>query len=113
MIEEDSPAIYWPWDSWLTGVRHCIVGLRGARTVKGLDFQHAVLLMGPELYDSTQTPFKGVSRSVYESRKHLRIPFTRARDSLTVLLVKDYKSGEQKAKAVAKSRSVFARHTYG
>ena len=32
----------------------------------------------------------GVSRAVYENLKLLRIPFTRARDSMTVLVVKDY-----------------------
>jgi hypothetical protein len=111
VVDENSAAMDWPWRKWMEGVRHCLVGARDTESIKGLDFQHAILVLGRSLFDQTRKPFQGVSQAVYEERKLLRIPFTRARESLTVLVTKDAAAADP-AHAVTRNRELFRAHRY-
>jgi hypothetical protein len=52
--------------------------------IKGLDYDHVVLLLGAETYRAAFHGFAGSGTRRYEEYRKLRIPFTRARDSLAV-----------------------------
>lgn len=82
--------------------RYAMVTLDDVESIKGLDFQHVLLVMGEANYREASAGFQGVGRRVYENRKLLRIPFTRARDSMTVLVLKDYLPWDPKVAAAKK-----------
>lgn len=50
--------------------------------VKGLEFQHVFIFVGLKLFNELQNGFSGTGRRVYDQRRLLRIPFSRAKDSL-------------------------------
>jgi ribosomal protein S6 len=50
--------------------------------VKGLEFQHVFIFISLQLYQEIQQGFSGSGTRAYENRKLLRIPFSRAKDSL-------------------------------
>jgi DNA helicase IV len=51
-------------------------------SIKGLEFQHVILLMPKELFAELQSGFTGTGQRTYNYRRLLRIPFSRAKDSL-------------------------------
>ena len=53
-------------------------------TIKGLEYQHGVLVISAERLDAVQEGFSGSGRRLYNDYRLLRIPFTRAKDSLAV-----------------------------
>ena len=112
VIEEDTRGMHWPWAKWLAGTRHAIVGSKDTASIKGLEFQHVILVLGEHLYEQTQSGFEGKNTRTYESRKLLRIPFTRARDSLTTMVVDDYGADEKGRESALAKRSLFWDHQY-
>ena len=58
-----------------------------ANDVKGLEFQHAFLLLGKDLYRQLETRFSGSGQAAYAQRRLIRIPFSRAKDSMVVFVV--------------------------
>lgn len=54
---------------------------------KGLEYQHALMLLGAELHSSLQSGFEGSGQSAYGRYRLLRIPFTRAKDSVTTFVL--------------------------
>ena len=56
--------------------------------IKGLEFQHCFIFLTEELYSALESGFKGSGQAVYNQRRLLRIPFSRAKDSIVTFVVK-------------------------
>jgi GTPase SAR1 family protein len=57
--------------------------------IKGLDFQHVFIFINKALFDDLENGFRGTGKNVYKQRRLLRIPFSRAKDSLVTFAVDD------------------------
>lgn len=57
------------------------------RSIRGLEFRHVFLFLEHKLYDEIENGFKGSGRPVYNERRLLRIPFSRAKDSLVIFVL--------------------------
>ena len=66
------------------GVRR--FGLNDIPTLKGLEFQHVLLVLNEDLFRQVNTGFTGSGRAEYLRRRLLRIPFSRAKDSLVTFV---------------------------
>lgn len=50
--------------------------------LKGLEFQHVFIFMDTKAFHEIQNGFSGTGQRIYNQRRLLRIPFSRAKDSL-------------------------------
>jgi superfamily I DNA/RNA helicase len=57
--------------------------------IKGLEYQHVFIFIKKGLFDEIQMGFKGSGQRVYDERRLLRIPFSRAKDSLVTFAIDD------------------------
>jgi hypothetical protein len=55
-------------------------------SIKGLEFQHVFIFMDHQQLDELELGFKGSGQKTYHERRLLRIPFSRAKDSLVVFV---------------------------
>lgn len=55
-------------------------------TVKGLEYQHVLMLLGERLYRSLEDGFEGSGQNAYNRYRLFRIPFSRAKDSLVTFV---------------------------
>jgi hypothetical protein len=79
------------WSKLLSGIRYTQVGWGGQECgdltkVKGLEFQHAFLVLGSAVHDELENGFKGSGTARYQRRRLLRIPFSRPKDSLVTFV---------------------------
>ncbi len=58
-------------------------------SVKGLEYQHVLMLLGRRLYDYINAGFEGSGQSAYNRYRLFRIPFSRAKDTLTTFVFPD------------------------
>lgn len=58
------------------------ISLETLNDVKGMEYQHVFVVMDQEQFNEIQNGFSGTGRKVYDQRRLLRIPFSRAKDSL-------------------------------
>jgi hypothetical protein len=58
-----------------------------ALSVKGIEFQHVVIILSETLFLELENGFEGASRGIYDRRRLYRIPLSRAKDSITVFVV--------------------------
>ncbi len=63
---------------------HTISLSRVADDLKGLDYDHVLIFLSPVTYSAVFSGFKGSGQKDYNNYRKLRIPFTRARDSVAV-----------------------------
>ncbi len=70
-------------------VRVKIIAINEIKTVKGLEFQHVFLFLERIVYEQVEHGFQGSGRAIYEQRRLLRIPFSRAKDSLVTFVLED------------------------
>ena len=63
------------------------VSLEETGQIKGLEFQHVFIFIDLKLFEEIQYGFSGTGRRVYQSRRLLRIPFSRAKDSLVTFAI--------------------------
>jgi hypothetical protein len=64
-----------------------IVSLANIESIKGLEYQHVFLFISRDLYEQVEHGFKGSGQSRYHERRRLRIPFSRAKDSLVTFVL--------------------------
>lgn len=64
-----------------------IIDIGDIESVKGLEFQHVFIFMKAQLFSEVQNGFEGTGRRVYNLRRLLRIPFSRAKDSLVTFVI--------------------------
>ncbi len=55
--------------------------------MKGVEFQHAFIVMGKQLYDQVNLGFEGSGKNVYAALRLLRIPYSRAKDRLVAFVL--------------------------
>lgn len=63
-----------------------VVELRSLGSVKGLEYQHVTLILSEGRYRDLQEGFSGSGQRLYQDYRLLRIPFTRAKDSIAVFV---------------------------
>jgi hypothetical protein len=66
-------------------LRATVISFSECESVKGLDFQHALVVISSKMRQELESGFEGKGRKKYESIQLLRIPFTRPKDTLTLL----------------------------
>ena len=69
--------------------------LEKVEEVKGLEFQHVLIFMRKECHDELQTGFLATGRRVYNQRRLLRIPFSRAKDSVVTFAIQVYEEDDE------------------
>jgi hypothetical protein len=94
VVQRETEAASWPWDTLLNGISSTRVDLDQEEygdltSVKGLEFQHAFLAIGRGLHDELEDGFKRSGQSRYHRRRLLRIPFSRAKDSMLTFVTPD------------------------
>lgn len=57
--------------------------------VKGLEYQHVLMLLGRRLYDDIDAGFEGSGQVAYNRYRLFRIPFSRAKDSMSTFVFPD------------------------
>lgn len=55
-------------------------------SVKGLEYQHVLMLLSDRLYQSLENGFEGSGQNFYNRYRLFRIPFSRAKDSLVTFV---------------------------
>lgn len=94
----------WPWPELLRGIPYQEVDFdpesrwSALASIKGVEFQHAILVIGAGLFMHLETGFGGSGQSLYHARRMLRIPFTRAKDSLVTLVIRTPEEPRTKSK---------------
>jgi hypothetical protein len=63
-----------------------IVDLGRLGSIKGLEYQHVILILSERRYRELQEGFSGSGPRLYQDYRLLRIPFTRAKDSIAVFV---------------------------
>jgi hypothetical protein len=88
VIIEDGVELPPRWVQELDGadVTYELIRLRDLQTVKGLEYQHVVLVLSHERHADLERGFSGSGRRLYNDYRLLRIPFTRAKDSVAVFV---------------------------
>jgi hypothetical protein len=75
--------------SWLAAlgeIEYPQVSIDDIESIKGLEYQHVAVFVGANLRQSIDEGFTGSGQAQYERYRLLRIPFTRARDSLALFV---------------------------
>ena len=75
------------WKRAWSKVRCVEAGLNSLEDLKGIECQHCFMVIGRDLYEAVERGFKGSGQSVYNERRLLRIPFSRAKDSIVTFVV--------------------------
>lgn len=65
---------------------HDIVVFSESESVKGMDYQHCLMVLGRDLYKNISKGFEGSGKRSYEMFRLFRIPFSRPKDSLVVVV---------------------------
>jgi len=69
---------------WQNKYKIKLVNPHELHEVQGLEFQHAFCFMSLRLFEELHEGFSGSTRAIYNQRRLLRIPFTRAKDSVVL-----------------------------
>ena len=75
------------WTAACDDLRTEVVSLQAVEEIKGLEYQHVFLVISKGLYSEVELGFSGSGQRVYNKRRLLRIPFSRAKDSLVTFVV--------------------------
>jgi hypothetical protein len=85
--DEDAP-LPDPWRNVAHALLRCReVTLAEIEVIKGLEFQHVAVVLSEERYEAVESGFSGSGRPVYNQYRLLRIPFSRAKDSIGVFVL--------------------------
>lgn len=53
-------------------------------SIKGLEYQHIFIIMAFSLYKELENGFEGTGKEIYNQRRLLRIPYSRAKDNIVI-----------------------------
>ena len=81
----DKIFLHWPLDL----PRPVVTTLDHVRDIKGAEFQHAFLFLAPRTHREIEYGFRGSGQLTYNRRRLLRIPFSRAKDSMCTFVLAD------------------------
>lgn len=86
VVVDDESRLPRQWHIEIGELRHDQVVLGDLDTVKGLEYQHVALIISEGRYTAIEEGFTGTGRRLYNDYRLLRIPFSRAKDSLAVFV---------------------------
>lgn len=91
LLVVDDPEVELPagWYERLESISYARTDIRHIESEKGLEYQHVAIILGKQRYEAIETGFEGSGGRKYDAFRLLRIPFTRARDSLAVFVFGD------------------------
>jgi hypothetical protein len=95
VVDEQTATTNWPWKRWLDGIDYVRIALPEIEQVKGLEFQWVFIVIRQSLFDEIESGFVGSSQRVYNARRLLRLPFTRARDGMFTFVMPDQPNGRR------------------
>lgn len=89
VVEPHSGSLHSECYQAMNQVKTMIITIDDIRSVKGLEFQHVFLFLNRDLYEQVEYGFEGSGQRIYDQRRLLRIPFSRAKDSLVTFVLGD------------------------
>jgi hypothetical protein len=93
LVTVDPEHCSWDLEKLLNGISHRVARFSAVNPwadlseLKGLEFQHSLILIGPDLFEELEGGFRGSGQGLYRVRRMLRIPFTRSKDSLVTFVM--------------------------
>lgn len=82
LVESDRNLVISPMER----IRSTLSTIGDVEKIKGLEFQHAFVFVTRNLFNQLENRFEGSGQAAYNERRLIRIPFTRAKDSMTVFV---------------------------
>jgi hypothetical protein len=78
-------------EEWSAILRHSRLDVRTLRgdelgLAKGVEYQHVIVVVGEKLFRQLDRGFEGSGQAQYNRRRLLRIPFSRAKDSIVAMV---------------------------
>jgi hypothetical protein len=73
--------------SEIMSIPHDLISFSQSERVKGMDYQHCLMILGKDLYKNISKGFEGSGRKSYDRFRLFRIPVSRAKDSLFIVVV--------------------------
>src|SRR5205085_7904142 len=86
VITDPSADIPRQWLSRLDAVATHRTATDDLLSIKGLEYQHVLMLLSDRLYQSLEQGFEGSGQNAYNRYRLFRIPFSRAKDSLVTFV---------------------------
>ncbi|MCW2546042.1 MAG: hypothetical protein JWN96_502, partial [Mycobacterium sp.] len=86
IVVDENAAFPDTWARETAGIRHEVVTMRDVASIKGLEYQHVALLITAKQYADVASGFSGSGRSLYDQYRLIRIPFSRAKDSMVTFV---------------------------
>jgi hypothetical protein len=66
---------------------HDLISFLESESAKGMDYQHCLMVLSKKLYKDISKGFEGSGQKAYEKFRLFRIPVSRPKDSLFVVVV--------------------------
>lgn len=82
----------WNWAEELKGISYVQLEIHSGgygrlQEVKGIEFQHSFFVVGSKLFKELNEGFEGSGQKLFHQRRLLRIPFSRAKDSIATFVI--------------------------
>jgi hypothetical protein len=92
VIQKGLPSDEWDWQKEFSGIPFEPLEIQregyGRLTeVKGIEFQHAFFVIENDMFVELNDGFQGSGRKLFHQRRLLRIPFSRAKDSIVTFVL--------------------------
>jgi GTPase SAR1 family protein len=87
LVQDDDIEVPSQFRPMLKKLRITNVRMSRLEKIKGLEFQHAIILIGRRRYELLCNGFEGSGKKEYREYRLLRIPFTRAKDSFATFVL--------------------------
>jgi hypothetical protein len=92
VVEKGLASDSWDWQEELKGIPFVQLDIQSQgygrlQEVKGIEFQHAFFAIGKSLFKELNEGFQGSGKKLFHQRRLLRIPFSRAKDSIVTFVV--------------------------
>ena len=86
VVVDEAAAFPKTWEKEASRIRHDVVNMRDIASIKGLEYQHVALVITPEKHADVTGGFSGSGQSLYHQYRLIRIPFSRAKDSMVTFV---------------------------
>lgn len=91
VVDQSADTSGWTWGELLGDIPYTKVDLyegshQALLRIKGVEFQHALIVIREHLFRELEEGFEAVGQAAYHRRRLLRIPFSRAKDSVVTFV---------------------------
>lgn len=92
VVEKGLASDSWNWEEELSGIPYVQLeiqsrGYGSLQEVKGIEFQHSFFVISHDLFHELNEGFEGSGKKLFHQRRLLRIPFSRAKDSIVTFVL--------------------------